>query len=477
MYLNPPYRKKFFKPSSKFSLIYFLIAILLGLASVNGLLIFLALITILVSLKLVWRINEPPILAFVIFYHWIQISMKIFHANLLGLPIQDIAFSNSSEQAIYLSLLGLLSISLGVHLVLRKLKPIDFSNIVTLAKRYSLRKLFNVYIVFFLIYIFLKGILFVVPGLSQIIVGFLSFKIVLIYFIFLVSLIQKRYKILIWVVLAETIFGMSGFFSTFKLPYMLLFLAYFTINHKVSLRGLKFITPIFAMVIIMGLTWTAIKTDYRHAINKGEKTQVITVDLSEQIQILFDNINQIDMNKFGIAANALAYRLAYVDIFGEVIDYVPRNRDYEYGQLWLGSIKHVLMPRILFPDKPRLDDSLRTRKYTGHNYAALDEGTSIGIGYFGESYIDFGPYFMYFPLFIMGLFYGFIYRYLMKNVKNTLLAYSMITAILLVAYPFEIRNDKLFGGVLIAFIMLLIMKKLFMSKLFVSTYVLKKGIR
>lgn len=476
MFLNLPARGTFVEPSSKFTLFYILLSALLAVISVNSLLTFFSLMTILISLRWVWRANEPPILAYIVFYHWVQISMKILHANLLGVDIQDIASSNSSDQAIYLSLLGLLFLSFGVFLVVRTLKPVDLGQIIDLSNRYSLTKLLKIYIAFFFIAIFLKGVMFAIPGLTQAIVGILNFKIVLIYFIFLVSVIQKQYKILIWMVIIETIFGLTGFFSTFKLPYILLFLAYFTINYRVSFRVIKFSIPLIMLVMIMGLTWTAIKTDYRYAINKGENTQTVNVDTSEQINILLEHIGRVDLGVLALATEDLAYRLAYVDFFGQVIDYVPRNRDYEYGQLWFDAITHVFQPRILFPNKPVLDDSSRTTKYTGYRYAGLDEGASIGIGYFAESYIDFGSCFMYFPLFLMGVFYGFIYRYLVRNVKNPILAYAMIVAILLGAALFETRNDKLFGGVLSAFVILLIMKRLFMTRLFSSTRFFKKRI-
>jgi len=473
MYLQKQSKKAFVRPKFKFLILYTFISLIISLISINSILTFFSLMVIVLALSLVWRKNEPPIFPFVIFYHWVQISMKVFHADLKGVDIQTIATSNSSDTATYLSLFGLLSLSFGIYVMIRKIKLVDTQKIIKISKAYSLSKLFRVYIIFFVIYVFLKGVMFVIPGLAQVIVGFLSFKVVLIYFIFLVALIQKRYKILMWVIIIETIFGMSGFFSSFKQPYILLFLAYFTVNYKISLRGTRFIIPIISLVVLMGLVWTAIKPAYRYALNQGSEKQEITVSAGKQVSLLVDNIGRIDLEILGKASEALASRLAYVDFFGQVIDYVPRTKDYEYGSLWFGAVTHVFKPRIFFPNKPILDDSLRTMKYTGHLYAALDKGASIGIGYFAESYIDFGRYFMYVPLFLLGIFYGFVYRYLIKNTSNPLLAYAMIVAILLIAYPYETRNDKLFGGIMMAFMMLLIMKKLFMSKLFKSSRVLK----
>ena len=69
-----------------------LLIILISFISYNGLLTFCSLLVLLISLNLVTRPNEPPIFSFIIIYHWLQISIKIFHSNIIGESI------NSSEK-------------------------------------------------------------------------------------------------------------------------------------------------------------------------------------------------------------------------------------------------------------------------------------------------------------------------------------------------------------------------------------------
>lgn len=473
MYLPQAY--SFIKFNYTFILFYVLISLFVAVNSVNLFLTFFSLIVLVVSIKLVWRVNEPPIFAFIILYHWFQISLKIFHANFLNKDIQYIAISNSTDKAILLSLIGLLVLSLGIHFIIRRTVAFNINDILIWGNNYSLKKLFFLYLSFFIIFIFFSGIRLLIPGLTQIIVAILNFKILLIYFIFTVSFIQKKHNVLLYIVLIETLFGFTGFFSTFKLPYFLLIISYFTINQKITFRNIKYVVPVIVFLILMALTWTAIKSDYRSAISGYSKTQEVTVDYNEQIDILYSNLSKVDFQILAKSAEALATRLAYVDFFGQVIDYVPRSIEHEYGSLWYGSITHIFTPRILFPNKPIMDDSARTMKYTGNSYAGIDKGASIGIGYFAESYIDFGEYFMFLPLFLLGIFYGVIYNYLKKRLYNPILAYSIIVAILFIGYPFEIRNDKLFGGILMSFIVMILMNKFFMSSLFSFSNILKKG--
>ena len=109
---------------------------------------------------------------------------------------------------------------------------------------------------------------------------------------------------------------------------------------------------------------------------------------------------------------------------------------------------HVLTPRFLFPDKPALDDSERTRLYTGVQVAGTETGTSIGIGYVGESYVDYGPVGMFAPIFLLGLFYGLINRFFLTRTKYKILGAALAVSVLIFnAYEIETSNIKLVGGV------------------------------
>jgi uncharacterized membrane protein len=81
--------------------------------------------------------------------------------------------------------------------------------------------------------------------------------------------------------------------------------------------------------------------------------------------------------------------------------------------------------------------------------AGLEQGTSISIGYMGESYIDFGPIGMFVPIFLLGLLYGYIYRLFVRYARYKLIGFAAATAVLLFsAYNFETSNVKILGGML-----------------------------
>jgi hypothetical protein len=149
----------------------------------------------------------------------------------------------------------------------------------------------------------------------------------------------------------------------------------------------------------------------------------------------------------------MVLRVTYVNYFAMCLDNVPANLPHENGRLWWGAIKHVLMPRLFFPNKASINDSDRTSYYTGVMVAGEESGTSISIGYMGESYIDFGMIGMFIPVLLLGMFYGGVYRYFAQGRRLILLGFAIATTILVFgAYSLETSNIKVLGGNLTALI-------------------------
>jgi hypothetical protein len=153
------------------------------------------------------------------------------------------------------------------------------------------------------------------------------------------------------------------------------------------------------------------------------------------------------MEKLSSGFEQTVERVSYVTYFGYCIAHVPEEVPYEHGALWVGAVEHALMPRLLFANKASLDDSARTQKYTGLDVAGREAGASISIGYMAESYIDFGPCLMFAPIFVLGLFYGAVYRLFVFGKREQVLGMAGASAILVFgAYNIETSNIKLVGG-------------------------------
>ena len=113
-----------------------------------------------------------------------------------------------------------------------------------------------------------------------------------------------------------------------------------------------------------------------------------------------------------IGFDRLAQRWGYVDFLAATMRNVPAHVPYENGALIGAAVMHVIEPRLLFPDKPRLDDNQLTAKYAGFRLdARTSSGTSVGLGYVAELYIDFGVPGTIVVMFVLGFLGGRCFRF------------------------------------------------------------------
>ena len=101
-----------------------------SLATANPWLTAASILSLPLYMALLWRKGETPVLLFAVSFQWLQVSAKVFHANVLGVPVSDIGWwlgggSPSIERAIWLGLIGLAVLAVGMRLGMRKLKPTD----------------------------------------------------------------------------------------------------------------------------------------------------------------------------------------------------------------------------------------------------------------------------------------------------------------------------------------------------------------
>jgi hypothetical protein len=163
----------------------------------------------------------------------------------------------------------------------------------------------------------------------------------------------------------------------------------------------------------------------------------------------------------------LAERIAYVDYFAAALRYVPDFRPHEEGALLGKALLHVLMPRLLFPDKPPTPrDTDITAKYTGLSFVGAGLWTSISMGYMADSYVDFGAFGMFVPIFGLGLLMGWIYRVLLRYRQlPVLLNYGLATTVILVFSAYETTLIKVIGGVLTLFIVMIVLQRYLLPRI------------
>lgn len=455
-----------------------LIGVGLGWLSSNPALTSASLLILPLLVFPLWLKEAPPVLSLLLFFQWIEVTLKIFGADLAGHTVQGIIsmgteenpifiYSKEINKALWLALGGLLSLAVGMRLGIAGMGKRHEQRVrMERIQPFSIRKLFMLYVVTLVASVPLTYLAWRFLPLSQILLALMNIKWA-IFFLLGYSVWQrkKEHHFLIIAFLLEIITGFLAYFAQFKNAIFLLGVIFLTLHFRFRAKHILVASMVFLTALLLGSVWSIVKGDYRTFLDEAAVQSTGSVPLGARIEKMSSLIAGLNGPRLRRGAELLTERIAYVDFFAQVLQFVPRWIPYEQGRLWKRALHHVVIPRLFFPDKPSLmSDSDITRRYTGIRVAGGELGgnTSIGIGYFAESYVDFGTKGMFLPLFLMGLFQGFIYRYFVLKTRTKIFGYAVVVAALLfTGASIATNSTKLLGGTLMNFIIMAIFAKLF----------------
>lgn len=398
---------------------------------------------------LVWREGEGQFPLFVCLYQLLQVFAPVVQAEMFDVPLATLFGGVEFERATWLSLAGVAAFSAGIALPLRRWAPI--SRVTDRACRRTLNristpKLLMAWAVLFVMEQILIGLISIPSiGTAWRPIGALRYAAALLIFQN-VFMRKEGWWILILIVGSETLSGFLSYFSGFKTVYFLMLVASATYLRRDRRLWLPFS---IAMVAVLGLAffWQSIKAEYRQFLNQGENQQVINVSLEERLRYLSSSPSGLQGETVSEMIEGSLRRLGYINYFGYCLIQVPEHIEHTNGRLWNEAIGNILQPRILFPDKQVFNDSDRTNEFTGLMVADASKGTSIGIGYVGESYIDFGVPWMFIPIVLFGMTIGFGYAHLIRSTKPRIFGIGLGTSLLITSVLFlESSNAKMLGG-------------------------------
>ncbi len=424
--------------------------------SANPFLTPFSLLLLPVLASLLWFQGEPPVLLFACYFQWLQSSVAIFYTNFYGIALGSVPGGAQLVEATGLSLIGILVLAAGMRLALVKRDTHVTERAARESRQLQPAAIFTLYLAAFAGLYFAGRLAAFLPPLRQPLLAAGTIKWVMVFLLAYAVVKQRRgYALLAITVIVEFFTGILGFFSGFKGVFFVLLVVLPSAHFIFRGWRLAQFSLMAAMVLAFALIWTVIKTDYREFLNQGSRQQVVLVPVPERVAKLQSLVSGLTWPAIEAGLEDLILRVGYVNYFALTLANVPANLPHEHGKLWFGAVKHVLMPRLFYPDKPVINDSERTSLYSGVVVAGEEQGTSISIGYIGESYIDFGRVGMFAPILLLGLFYGGIYRFFVYSSRHTTLGYATATAILIFgAFNLETSNIKLVGGNLMAFLVM-----------------------
>lgn len=433
-----------------------------GFFSANGLITSAAFLSLPIICYLVWREGEPPVLVFACVFQWLQATASIFYTNQLGVTLAQAFGSSVLTTATWLSIAAVLALALGIRCGFYGAGPSRRHELERDAVGLDLSKVMLLYGASFVVSAGLRTVAWLVPSATQPILAVAALKWAFVFLVCYTVLQQRKgYGYLALCVALEFATGLFGAFATFKSVFFVLAVAAMTSPSGLRGRRLLANAVCFILLFVTGVVWTAVKMDYRTFLS-SESNDIEEIRIERKFAKLADLVDALAWNNVVDGVDAMVMRVSYVHYFALTLDNVPARVPFENGRLWGGSVIHVLTPRLFFPEKQILDDSERTRLYAGVEVSGVEQNTSIGIGYVGESYIDFGPIGMFAPIFLLGIMYGLINRCFLTKTRYKLLGSSLaVAALIFNAYEIETSNIKVFGGTIAATIASVVIYRFF----------------
>ncbi len=369
-----------------------------------------------VVLKIVGRPGMPAAVGYFLVWQWGQAFARTLQAMVDGETLAGGPYGASVERAYWYTLCGVVVMAIAFRLALTRLRP-PTRQALTAHLDWRPQDLALLYGVGLLVSAASHFAAHKVGSLDQPLQALAELKVVALFMLFAhVVSTGKGTKILLGVVGFEIVSGFSGLFGDFRAVFIYLLVA--AIAARMRWTGTMAVAAAvwFAILTVLGLFWTSVKQDYRELATASSDSQNVKAGLSTRLGYLGGRATSLEDIDWGEAAYGLIIRLAYVDIFGNVISVQEVAPEQDTMRQWQDAIEHVTKPRFLFPDKPVLSDiEVYFRLARGDESEAIRWGTSISVGYMAENFVDLGFPGMLVGVFALGLLLGGICRYVMST--------------------------------------------------------------
>lgn len=406
--------------------------------------------------------RTPSVVVYYLLYMWLEMAARLVLTAIDGEALGEGLYGYDTYRAMWYAMANLLVLATVLRLCLNRL-PVVPGDLLTRHLQWPPWVLFNVYLAAAALSFFLAPIAMASGGLSQPIQALGALKYVVMFALFsTVMSTGNGYKLLLLVVLAEIAMGFTGLFSGFKTVLIVLLLTALSVRIQLRMPTVVGVTATVAVLLGLGVFWTAVKSEYREMATGYSDSQTISASFAERASMLVGKATRPGELEWTEAVDQLVRRIAYIDFFGATIG-VVENAPEDEGIFprWRDALEHVAKPRFLFPDKAVLDDTEIFLRYVRDEIGDDSRpGTSISIGFLAENFIDFGFPGMLVPMAVMALLLGRILRYLMTRAVPWVVSEGFIMAMFLtLGAGMELSLAKFLGGTLLTFAVLAICLK------------------
>ncbi len=419
---------------------------------------------IALTVGLLWRSGEAPILLMAAVLQLSQVVILPLYANVLGVPLQTMSNwgRGSLSSAAWFALAGIVSLVVGMWCGQLGMRP-QADRVKLESRAWSPRTAF----VFCVVILVLSALFDVLAGFSeglrQPALAASQIQWLGVFVLACVCTARRRgYAYLVFVIGFEMVRGFTGFFADFKDVFFVLLVGIFAARPKLKLGGVVAGLAVVSVLLVLGAFWSAVKENYRMYVSQGSYQQQVLVPVEDRLAFLSDQAFNIDSRTMIRGFDLLARRWGYIEFLAATMRNVPARLPFQDGAQVGAAVMHVLQPRLLFPDKPPLpSDTELAARYTG---LPLNEGnnasaTSISLGYLAELYVDFGLFGALAGAFLIGLLWGGIIKFIRASTSAPSIVNAGLAVMLMMsAKGVEQGIVKFVGAFLTTFIVLLLFR-------------------
>ncbi len=396
----------------------------------------------------VWRFlkleDGPPVLAFAFTFQWSQVVIGLYyHAATGRVPVGMKAARYEEMVAIGLAcvVVFVVGIRLGDRLVRRTMPERPGRDIAI--------EWVDLLALYFVLLVFRTALHDFAFGqqaeLRQglIVITFIRFA--LLYLILRRLVAAEQYVVGALFGAVEIALGLTGFFAEFREP---IFVAAVVLAEQFDYRRPRHwmaLTAIGSTALLIGVLWIGIRSSLR--VDTESRADFTATERLGFTASLAESWVSSGANEKLASVDSFVNRMWDVYYPALALARVPSVLPHTNGAIMWAALGHVLMPRILVPDKAGLEsDSLQVRTYAGIWVAGPEQNTTISFGYPIQGYIDFGIPGLFVPVLLYAIFMGAAYRFFLRVIRCRELAVSIVTVIFWMSlYAFNRSWPKMLG--------------------------------
>jgi hypothetical protein len=394
------------------------------------------------------RGGGPPVLALAFSHQWAQANAGVFYYALTRRQCGTMASTVDWGPFVWMCNIALAMLVCGLVLGFRQMDTLlAEKKRAARDSELAMPVLMVLYVLSFGLDALVQEIAWEIASLAQVIIAFRNLRMFVVFLLLRRLAGDSNWRGFLLLIAAELLYSITGFFGGFREPLVLAGLAVFERFNSRKFWHWAGIAALAGTGVAMGTLWTNIKGGLRASYNYNDSRvdQLYNVMGSAWGWVqrpLDDTMTDLDRmvdRLWDVRYGALATH--------RVPDYVP----HEQGNLILNGFKHILMPRLFFPEKEVAQiNSDAVRKYCGMWVAGAEGGTSIAFGYIAEAYVDFGLPGMFVPILVYGMVMGIAYSWLLRLYRHRDIAVGACVVLFWAAiFKLEICWLNMFGRLLV----------------------------